>query len=123
MQDDTKKVAGTAKRAENVLKLQEDAVKKTITSYSNINNSVEELMVRLNCITQNVGNIEESRVSTLGAIENISAVLEEILASTNTINQTSNEQLESVETLNKEAGTLNQNAEILVQEVNKFKVE
>lgn len=73
IQDDTKKVAGTAKKAENVLKLQEDAVKKTITSYSNINNSVEELMVRLNYITQNVGNIEESRVSTLGLL--ITAVM------------------------------------------------
>jgi methyl-accepting chemotaxis protein len=123
IQEDTKKAVGTAREVENVLKLQGDAVKNTTVSYHNINSSVEQLTVYLNYITQNVGNIEEARVSTLGAIENISAVLQEIAASANTVNQTSNEQLSSVETLNKAAETLNQNAEVLVQEVNKFKVE
>jgi len=120
---DTRSAVDTAKKAGDVLKLQGNAVKNTTDSYKNINDSVEKLMVYLNYITQNVGNIEEARVSTLGAIENISAVLEEIAASTNTVNQTSNEQLSSVETLNKAAGVLNQNAEILVKEVNKFKVD
>lgn len=123
IQDDTKKAVGTAKKAENVLKLQGNAVKATTDSYKNIYDSVEKLMVFLNYITQNVGNIEEARTSTLGAIESISAVLEEIVASANTVNQTTNDQLASVETLNKEAGILNQNADILVEEVNKFKVE
>ncbi|MGB8452532.1 MAG: methyl-accepting chemotaxis protein [Anaerocolumna sp.] len=123
IQGDTKKAAVTAKTAENALKLQGSAVKNTTDSYHNINDSVEKLMINLNYITRNVGNIEEARISTLRAIENISAVLEEIAASASTVNQTSNEQLESVEILNKAAGLLNQNAEILVQEVNKFKVE
>lgn len=123
LQEDTKKVAGTAKVAAKVLMLQDSAVKKTISSYSDINDSVEKLMICLKYITHNVENIEDSRISTLGAIENISAVLEEILASTNTVNQTSNEQLDFVDTLNKEAGILNHNTEILVNEVKKFKVE
>jgi methyl-accepting chemotaxis protein len=123
IQNDTKKAAETAKRAEDVLTLQTNAVKNTTASYQNINDSVEKLMVFLNYIAQNVENIEEARVSTLGAIENISAVLEEIAASTNTVNQTSVNQLSSVETLNNAAGLLNQNAEVLVQEVKKFKVE
>ena len=119
----TKSAVETARKAEEVLKLQGDAVKNTTNSYQNINDSVEKLMVYLNYITQNVGNIEDARVSTLGAIENISAVLEEIAASTNTVNQTSNDQLASVETLNNAAGVLNDNAETLVKEVNKFRVE
>jgi methyl-accepting chemotaxis protein len=123
IQGDTMKAVTTAKKADSVLKLQGDAVKNTTDSYKNINDSVEKLIVYLNYITQNVGNIEEARVSTLGAIENISAVLEEIAASTNTVNQTSNDQLASVETLNNAAGKLNKNADILVQEVKKFKVE
>jgi methyl-accepting chemotaxis protein len=123
IQGDTKKAVGTAKKVGDVLKLQTSAVNNTTTSYNNINDSVEKLMVYLNYIAQNVGNIEEARVSTLGAIENISAVLEEIAASTNTVNQTSLDQLTSVETLNNAAGALNKNADILVEEVNKFKVE
>lgn len=121
--NDTKSAAETARKAGEVLKLQGAAVKNTTDSYQNINDSVEKLMVFLNFISQNVGNIEEARVSTLGAIENISAVLEEIAASSNTVNQNSNEQLSAVSSLNKEAEKLNQNSDILVQEVNKFKVE
>jgi methyl-accepting chemotaxis protein len=120
IQDDTKKVAGAAKQAEDELKLQGYAVKNTTESYNLINNNVEKLMLGLNYITQNIGNIEEARVSTLSAIENISAVLEEIAASVNTINHTSNEQQISADSLSGEAQLLKQNAEMLVQEVNKF---
>lgn len=123
IQDKAKTAAETARKAENALKLQENAVKNTTTSYSQINQSVEKLMINLQYITENVDNIEEARVSTLGAIENISAVLEEIAASTNTVNQTSTNQLTSVGTLNESAGRLNENADILVQAVMKFKVE
>jgi methyl-accepting chemotaxis protein len=123
IQGDTKKVVVTARKAETVLNLQQDAVKNTTDSYGIINDSVEQLMVYLSNITQNVGNIETARVSTLGAIENISAVLEEIAASSNTVNQTSNDQLASVETLNMAAKMLNENAETLVTEVNRFKVD
>ncbi len=122
IQNDTKKAVETAKKAENVLALQENAVKNTTVSYSNINASVEKLMVYLKYIAENVDNIEESKASTLGAIENISAVLEEIAASSNTVNQTAMEQLSSVEDLNKSAGTLSENAGELSMAIRKFKV-
>ncbi|MDF2941927.1 MAG: hypothetical protein K0S01_785 [Herbinix sp.] len=122
IQDDTRSVVIIAKQAEDVLRLQENAVKNTTASYHNINESVAHLMTYLNYITENVANIEEARIGTLGAIENISAVLEEIAASTNTVNQTSKEQLSSVETLNKSAGNLNENANNLVKAVQKFQV-
>lgn len=123
IQEDTKGAAETAKMAAEVLKHQEHAVKNTTASYSHINDSVEQLTVFLSYITENVGNIEEARISTLGAIENISAVLEEIAASTNTVNQTSYQQVNSVGTLNNSAGKLNDNAEILVRAVSEFVVE
>lgn len=123
IQEDTRKAVGTARKAEDVLKRQGEAVKNTTDSYKDINSSVENLVVYLNHITQNVNNMEKSRVSTLGAIENISAVLEEIAASSNTVNNASIQQLGSVEILNRTTEILNQNSDILVQEVNKFKVE
>jgi methyl-accepting chemotaxis protein len=122
IQEDTGTAVEIAKKAEQVMKLQENAVKNTTDSYQNIDESVEKLVVFLKYITENVGNIEEARVSTLAAIENISAVLEEIAASTNNVNQTSTDQLTSVETLNEAAGNLNKNAGHLVQEVEKFTV-
>jgi methyl-accepting chemotaxis protein len=122
IQADTQSVVMIAKNAEDVLLLQENAVKNTTDSYRNINESVENLMIYLKYITENVDNIEEARISTLRAIENISAVLEEIAASTNTVNQTSNKQLSSVETLNESAGNLSENADNLVKAVHKFQV-
>jgi hypothetical protein len=46
-----------------------------------------------------------------------------IAASSNTVNLTSMEQITSVEVLNGAAGKLNQNADMLVLEVKKFRVE
>jgi methyl-accepting chemotaxis protein len=120
--EDTRSAVTIARKAEDVLLLQESAVKNTTNSYQNINESVEKLMLYLDYITDNVDNIEVARVSTLRAIENISAVLEEIAVASNTVNQTSNDQLASVETLNKSAVNLNKNAVYLFNAVHKFKV-
>ena len=75
IQEDTHKAVNIAREAEEVLRLQENAVSNTTQSYLNINDSVENLVVQLRQIIENVDNIEEARVSTLGAIESISAVL------------------------------------------------
>ncbi len=122
IQRDTESAVATARQAETVMRLQESAVKNTTESYHNINESVENLVVYLKQISENVDNIEEARVSTLGAIESISAVLEEVAASSNTVNQTASDQLTSVEVLNKSAGSLNNHANVLVEAVEKFKV-
>lgn len=122
IQNDTKEVVNTAKKAENVMVMQEMAVTNTSSSYMKINESVDHLILLLKEVIENVGNIEEARVSTLGAIENISAVLEEIVASTNSVNQTSSNQMESVEQLSQSANNLNHNADELVGAVNKFTV-
>ena len=79
-------------------------------------------MLRLTNIAENVDNIEDARVCTLGSIENISAVLEEIAASSITVNQASNEQLISVETMNLSAKTLDDNADDLMEVINKFTI-
>ena len=102
--------------------LQDRAVENTTTSYLIINESVDNLMIHLQNTIENVSDIEDSRVITLGAIENISAVLEEIVASTNDVNNISGNQLVSVEELNHWASNLNKNSEYLVWEVQKFTV-
>lgn len=122
IQEDTQNAVKIARVAEDVIHLQESAVTNTTKSYRSINDSVENLVVHLQQIIENVDNIEEARVSTLGAIESISAVLEEIAASSNTVNQSASEQLSSVEILNKSANNLNNNAKILVEAVEKFQV-
>lgn len=122
IQDDTKNVVQITLEAEKALKLQDGVVKNTTESFHNISDSVEDLMTYLNHIADNVGNMEDARIGTMEAIENISAVMEEIAASTNTVNQSSNLQLSSVKTLNKSATNLNENAKHLVDAVSKFQI-
>lgn len=120
IQNNAQNTAHTAKRAEDVLQLQEKAVMNTIDSYRNINDSVVKLVMYLKDITDNVDNMEVARVNTLSSIENISAVLEEVAASSNTVSQNSTDQITAVEILNNSAVSLSNNAMELVKEVDKF---
>lgn len=120
IQEDTKNAVEIARTAEGALGMQEDAVKNTTGSYRSINDSVERLVVFLTSITDDVERIEKSRVTTLGAIENISAVLEEIAASSNMVSQTAAAQLNSVATLKESAEDLSRNADDLLGDVQKF---
>jgi len=122
IQKDTQNAVVIARQVESVMNKQEDVVRNTTESYKTINSSVEELVVYLKHISGNVDNIEEARESTLGAIESISAVMQEIAASSNSINQSADEQLVSVELLNKSAENLSYNASILDDAVKQFKI-
>lgn len=122
IQEETERTMEIAQEAEHVLLLQENAVKETTDSYLSINQNVEQLVVNLQYITTAIEDIEESRVSTLGAIESISAVLEEIAASTNTVSQASKNQILSVDSVSKSSVALTDNANQLLQEVEKFTV-
>ena len=120
IQGNTKKLVMSAKSAEDVLALQDKAVINTMDSFSEINDSVDNLIICLKNVIENVSNIDKARGSTLGAIGNISAVLEEIAASSNSVNQISGNQLQSVETLNQSTSQLNRNSEQLVLAIQKF---
>ncbi|HEX3030062.1 MAG TPA: methyl-accepting chemotaxis protein [Clostridia bacterium] len=122
IEEDIKQASQTVKKVENVMVLQKEAVDNTISSYENINQNVEKLIVNLNGISTNVENIEHARVNTLGAVESISAVLEEIAASSNTVSQTTYGLLQSVGILNKSAVNLNNNSDQLVEAVEIFKI-
>ena len=118
----TESTAKTAKKVEEVMLLQDNAVKNTLESYKDINDKVTNLVTYLEEIADSVENMEEARTSTLSAIESISAVMEEIAASTNTVNQSSSEQLMAAENLNISAVSLKNQADELVKEVEKFSV-
>lgn len=122
IQVSTKKLTNTAKEAGNVMELQDAAVKDTTDSYNMINSNVDNLMIYFQHITNSVKDIETARVSTLGAIENISAVLEEIAASTDNVSQSAGNQLQAVEQLHNSSGILSEKSEELYLETQRFEV-
>lgn len=122
LQENMIMVASTAKQAEEVMQLQSLAVQNTTKSYSHINESVDDLVIHLKNIINNVESIEDARVNTLAAIENISSVLEEIAAYTINVNQTASKQLVSSEQLKQWSDDLNKDSEKLVNAIHKFSV-
>lgn len=122
LQENMIMVASTAKKAEEVMQLQSKAVQNTTKSYSHINESVDDLVIHLKNIVSNVQSIEDARVNTLTAIENISSVLEEIAAYTINVNQTATKQLVSSEQLKQWSVDLNKDSEKLVNAIHKFNV-
>jgi methyl-accepting chemotaxis protein len=122
IQKSTANLTNTAKEAGNVMELQEAAVNDTTISYATINSNVDSLMSYFQHITNSVNDIDTARVRTLGAIENISAVLEEIAASTDNVSHSVGNQLEAVEQLHKSSGVLSDKSEKLHVETQRFVV-
>lgn len=122
IQSSTKKLTMTAKEAENIMKLQDTAVKDTTDSYDQINNSIDKLMIFFQNIINDVGGIDVARSSTLVAIENISAVLEEVVASTDNVSQSTSNQLHAVEQLHQSSSNLSEKSERLYQETQRFTI-
>lgn len=120
IQDGTKRLTYSAKEAGEVMELQGAAVKDTTESYLDINNNVDHLIVLLGHIMNSVGEIDLARVSTLEAVENISAVLEEIAASTDNVSQSASNQLNSIEQLHLSSSYLSDKSEELYQETQRF---
>lgn len=122
IQDSTKRVAATAKEAGNVMEQQKAAVNDTTASYNLINNNVDRLMLYFKEILNSVKDIDLSRSNTLGAIENISAVLEEIAASVDNVCQLANNQFTVVEQLYKSSVDLSEKSDQLYKETQRFTV-
>ncbi len=122
IQSSTKKLTVTAKEAENIMNLQDTAVKDTTISYDQINNSIDKLMIFFQNIINDVNGIDVARSSTLVAIENISAVLEEVVAATDNVSQSTSNQLHAVEQLHQSSSNLSEKSEQLYQETQRFTI-
>lgn len=122
IQDDTEMTVNTAKKVEEVILQQDDVVQNTIASFNDINKNVISLVSYLKEIEKSMDNMNEARTSTMAAIESISAVMEEIAASANTVNNASTEQLNAAKTMNEMAGKLKTHAKQLLDETEVFKV-
>lgn len=122
IQSSTGHLTETAKEVGSVMELQNEAVRDTTSSYEIINNYVDNLMSHFQNIRKSVDDIDGARVGTLEAVESISAVLEEIVASTEHVSQSANDQLGSVDQLHRSSGYLSEKSHNLYQETQRFTV-
>ncbi|ROR31436.1 methyl-accepting chemotaxis protein [Mobilisporobacter senegalensis] len=123
IQSQTKKTATTAKRAEDIVISQEEALLNTINVFNEINGQVESLTKSIEKISAGLVKIEDSKNDTLGAIESISATSEETAAASGQLGITVDSQLEAVKDLNHAAERLRADAKNLEDSVLIFKID
>lgn len=112
----------TAKKAENIVASQTQALSHTVNVFENISKHVNELVHNMNNILSRLKTIESAKEDTLNAIQNISAVTEETAASSEEVNATTENQIASVERLQEAAIALEKEAERLENAIKVFKI-
>lgn len=118
----TKETATKANEAEVVVDSQEEIVTQTENLFKNIEEHMMKLEDVVKDIRINMSTAEESRIETLGAIENISAVLEETTASVSLVTETTKKQYEVTGELGSAATSLEGEMKKLNVAINQFQI-
>lgn len=118
----TETTVETAKRAEQIVGAQQEALTTTISLFNNINRHVEDLAGNLDDIMNGIEQMSAAKDQTLSAIQSISDVSDQSASSTSEISATIMNQLEAVKHLNGNASTLNGNSKDLLDAVTRFKL-
>lgn len=122
IESNTTEAANVAKQAEDIVNNQGEAVSLTADSFHKIGNQVSELLVSLQQINASITDMENDRSSTLSAISAISAVSAETAAGSSSVHTAAEQQLGSIQELDKAADALHARAEELSQLLKAFRV-
>ena len=112
----------TARRAEQIVGAQQDALITTVNLFNTINKYVEDLVENLDNITSGIEQMSVTKDQTLSAIQSISDVSERSAASTLQVSATIVNQMDAVKKLNNNAETLSNNSKDLLGAVTQFKL-
>lgn len=115
-------VVKVAKKAEDIVKLQEESVGNTTHSFNEMDGQVQTLVESLEGIKAGVNNMEEARAATLGAIESISAISAETSACSTNVSDMAAKQMSAIHTLDEAANQLTARAEELTVLLQQFKI-
>ena len=115
-------VVKVAKKAEDIVKLQETSVGNTTQSFNEMDGQVQTLVKSLEDIKAGVNNMETARAATLGAIESISAISAETSACSANVSDMAAKQMSAIHTLDDAANQLTARAEELTTLLQQFKI-
>ena len=107
----------TARRAEQIVGAQQDALVTTVSLFNTINKHIEDLADNLDDITKGIEQMSVAKDHTLSAIQSISDVSDRAAASTSQVFSTIVNQMDAVKNLNGNAETLNNNSRDLMDAV------
>lgn len=119
----TKETVATAQKAEVIVNEQAESVETTKEDFHNISNCTKKMINNVLQIADNVKTIETKRAGTLEAIASISAVSEEIAASSTNVYNIAQGQSEVVESLKSASAKLKEMMEELEEALDEFVTE
>ena len=119
----TKEAVNTAQPAEEIVDEQVEAVAATAHSFQALKQHIEKLSEYLESIQSSSKDMETSGSSTLNSMENISAILEETLASVTSVANVTDKQSEALTSLDDASSQLMIRAERLGDAISKFKTK
>ncbi|MCM1570162.1 MAG: methyl-accepting chemotaxis protein [Roseburia sp.] len=111
-----------AGQAQSMVALQGEAVEEVIDVFRNMQLRMRQLVDGLKEIVENTERADGERNKAVEAVQNISAIIQETAASTETVNEVANKLLQNVENLNKTADILGENMDELKSEMLVFKI-
>lgn len=120
---ETKETVTAARKAEEVVKQQTEAVKNTEESFDAMEGQIERLGKELSLVLEHVKSMEKARGMTFEAVVGISAVSRETAASAAEVSMNTKTQLSSVSRLDASAENLYDKAEQLEQAMEQFIME
>lgn len=115
-----KETVDTAEKAESIALSQTKALSSTVSVFNNINSHINNLAYNLNDILNGLRTIETAKDGTMNAIQNISSVSQQTAASSEEVNATTQNQIDTVERLREAAIALEENAKKLENAIKIF---
>lgn len=119
----TRQTVNVARRAEDVVAVQENSLKDAVVVFNDIQSHVGELIQSLEYITNGITDIATTKADSIMSIQNISAVSQETAATAEEVTQNADKQMKAVEALNAAAEKLGKDAHELEEAIGLFKVE
>lgn len=118
----TQQTTDSAKKTEEYIFKQADSLEETITIFASINTCVDELVTGLHQMLRDMRGISEDRNHVEDSIRSISAVSQEVAASTGGVADTLGEQVHLISKLTEKAEQLAARVASLEQAMAKFKL-
>lgn len=122
IQNQTETSATSAKKAEQIVRFQGEALSNTVEAFRNINSQVLSLTENLEEIATDMRSMEQAKGDAVDVIQNISAVSQETAATSQQMEATIEQQNVSVKALAAKAEALAEDAKILEETIGFFTV-
>ncbi len=118
----TEQTVKDADYAQEIVQMQEKAVRQVIDVFGGMSGQITELLSELKQIAEGTEAADRERSDTIDAVENISAIIEETASSAQTVHKMAEKLLHSAEKLDRISHALSDNMDGLKTEISAFKV-